>query len=215
MKKIFALLLALVMVFSLVACASKTEHSRDRDQDGRNRNRNYDRTKRPKSLLPRKKRPKSPLPKKARFTTLLTSSTATWATSPSSTPPRQVWRSWRPTAASTCKTIEMGGTGRGSAARGCPRCTTFPKTAAYDLDRLRHLSDARLPEGSCHAVSRPAVRSSLTTPPMSARTRTLSTCPTRQNDMGYLVGVYAACMTTDTNVRQHQRGCSRRLRRRR
>ena len=54
-------------------------------------------------------------------------------------------------------TIEMGGTDEDQ--------PTWLSTL-YDVsedgglrpDHLRHLSDARLPEGSCHAVSRPAVR---------------------------------------------------------
>ncbi|MFR5760639.1 MAG: BMP family ABC transporter substrate-binding protein [Oscillospiraceae bacterium] len=37
----------------------------------------------------------------------------------------------------------------------------------------------------------------------------------KQNDMGYLVGTYAACMTTRYEPRQDQRGRSHRLRRRR
>ena len=125
-------------------------------------------------------------------------------------------RSWsRLTAASTLQDHRDGRHRRRSARRGCPRCTTSPKSGELRPRYLRHLPDARLPEGSCHAVSRPAVRRSSTTPPMSAKTQNVVNLSYRQNDMGYLIGVVCRMHDRGHQRCQHQRGCSRRLCRRR
>ena len=131
MKKIFALLLALVMVFSLVACASKTETpaTETKTEETATETTTEEKTEEPAA----EEKTEEPAAeegkvynvaylvngnlgdksffdsaeaglaqlKRARFITLRTSSTATSATSPSSILPKQVWKSWKRPAASS------------------------------------------------------------------------------------------------------------------
>ena len=155
MKKIIALLLALVMVFALVACAAKTDAPAEETK-----------TEEPAAT--------------ETTTTEETTEPAAEETAEPAAEEGKVYnvaylvngnlgdKSFFDSAESGLEeleaagrieltTIEMGGTDEDQ--------PTWLSTL-YDVSgrrrlrphRLRHLSDARLPEGSCDAVSRPAVR---------------------------------------------------------
>ena len=149
MKKILALLLVLVMVFSLVACASKTETpaTETKTEETATETTTEEKTEEPAAEEEKTEEPAAEEGKVYNVAYLVNGNLGDKSFFDSA---EAGLAQLKADGRIDYVTIEMGGTDEDQ--------PTWLSTL-YDVsDHLRHLPDARLPEGSCHAISRPAVR---------------------------------------------------------